>query len=220
MIMNFHQLIIIPQGRLELPRNLIHQILSLTRINHFRHTGIYYRSGGIRTLNPFLSRPPGLSRRCIPIPITDRYLAEARGIEPPSRFLHGTLAKCWLTNQPTLPFLSSERDSNPHGISTTRLSFSRGYQLLHMTLFSVQWDSNPHCTRSERVDSCQLVYKPLICYRPEGTRTPNPRLSRPPGLSRCCIPIPITDRLQPYPDSNREQEIWSHLGYQLPHRAI
>mgnify|MGYP003557914695 CR=1 FL=1 len=57
-------------------------------------------------------------------------------------------------------------------------------------------------------------------YRPEGTRTPNPCLSRPPGLSRCCIPIPITDRLQPYSDSNREPEIWSHVGYQLPHRAI
>lgn len=78
--------IIVPQGRLELPRNLIHQILSLTRINHFRHTGIYYRSGGTRTLNPFLSRPPGLSRRCIPIPITDRYLAELEGFEPSGRY--------------------------------------------------------------------------------------------------------------------------------------
>lgn len=46
--------------------------------------------------------------------------------------------------------LSSERDSNPHGISTTRLSFLRGYQLLHLTL----------------------------CYRYGEIRTPNPFWAR------------------------------------------
>lgn len=77
---------------------------------------------------------------------------------------------------------------------------------------------NPFQARTSQARMYTFHHIPL--YRPGGTRTPNPYLSRPPGLSRCYIPIPITDRLQPYSDSNREPEIWSHVGYQLPHRAI
>ena len=116
------------------------------------------------------------------------------GLEPSRYFYHKTLILARLPITPHDVILSSGWDSNPHVLSDTGPSTRRVYQFRHLTLFSVQWDSNPHCTRSERVDSYQLVYKPLICYRSEGTRTPNPFLPRPPGLSRCCIPIPITDR--------------------------
>ena len=88
------------------------------------------------------------------------------------------------------PAISSERDSNPHVLADTRLSTLRVYQFRHLTLN----------------------------YRPGGTRTHTLAPQRL-ILSQLCLHS-TTSRLQPYSDSNREPEIWSHVGYQLPHRAI
>lgn len=49
----------------------------------------------------------------------------------------------------------------------------------------------PNPFRAQTSQACMYTFHhiPLICYRSEGTRTPNPRLSRLPGLSRHCIPF-------------------------------
>lgn len=76
------------------------------------------------------------------------------------------------------------------------LILARLPKLLHLTLFYRYGETrtpNPFRARTSQARMYTFHHIPLY-YRSEGTRTPNPCLSRPPGLSRCCIPIPITDR--------------------------
>ena len=99
--------------RLELGRYFYHRILSPTRLR-FRHTGLYYRSGGIRTHNPCLSRLPGLSRHCIPFPSTDRFIVR-EGLEPSRYFYHKTLilARLPITPPDVYIFISTGRLALP-----------------------------------------------------------------------------------------------------------
>ena len=78
----------------------------------------------------------------------------------------------------------------------TGLSCQRVYHFRHLTLvyrYGETRTPNPFRARTSQARMYTFHHIPLY-YRSEGTRTPNPCLSRPPGLSRCCIPIPITDR--------------------------
>lgn len=75
---------------------------------------------------------------------------------------------------------------------------------------------NPFQARTSQARMYTFHHIPL--YRPGGTRTHTLAPQRL-ILSQLCLHS-TTSRLQPYSDSNREPEIWSHVGYQLPHRAI
>ena len=81
-------LVIVPQGRLELPRNLIHQILSLTRINHFRHTGIIAREG-LEPSRYFYQQCLRLS--CLHSITWRDNIIVTEGLEPSRYFYHKTL---------------------------------------------------------------------------------------------------------------------------------
>ena len=105
--------------------------------------------------------------------------------------------------EPTLYTISKHRPvyrqsgTRTHTSFRTRDSHSReATRLLHLTLcyrYGETRTPNPFRARTSQARMYTFHHIPLY-YRPEGTRTPNPYLSRPPGLSRCCIPIPITDR--------------------------
>lgn len=116
------------------------------------------------------------------------------------------------------PAISLGRDSNSHAL---RRGFLRPLRLPvpPPKVISSERDLNPHVLADTRLSTLrvyQFHHLTLSAWRDSNPHAGTPATD----LKSVVSTNSTTSRLQPYSDSNREPEIWSHVGYQLPHRAI